>query len=260
MKQPLSAYRGDGPYVFVCYAHADMDAVHREIAWLNEYGINIWYDEGISPGHEWRDELATAIQDCARVLYFVTPNSVRSENCRRELNFAQEENREVVAIHLEPTDVPAGVRLGLNNRQAIRKYDLPVEEYRRRLIRVARETMDVRMSAPDAAAASGSKRGLRIVALPLMLLLVVGAVWKLTPLDDPAVGTGSDPLANLAGVESSDGVLHNSIAVLPFDNLSPNPDDAYFAAGIHEEVLNQLAKVKDLSGDRSDDDVALFRQ
>jgi TolB-like protein/Flp pilus assembly protein TadD len=41
--------------------------------------------------------------------------------------------------------------------------------------------------------------------------------------------------------------LHNSIAVLPFDNLSPDPDNAYFAAGIHEEVLNQLAKINDLS-------------
>jgi len=37
-----------------------------------------------------------------------------------------------------------------------------------------------------------------------------------------------------------------SIAVLPFDNLSPNPDDAYFAAGIHEEILNYLTKIGDL--------------
>lgn len=38
-------------------------------------------------------------------------------------------------------------------------------------------------------------------------------------------------------------VLPNSVAVLPFANLSPNSDDAYFAQGIHEEVLNQLAKL-----------------
>jgi hypothetical protein len=38
-------------------------------------------------------------------------------------------------------------------------------------------------------------------------------------------------------------VLRNSVAVLPFTNLSPNPDDAYFAQGIHEEVLNQLGKL-----------------
>jgi TolB-like protein/Tfp pilus assembly protein PilF len=36
------------------------------------------------------------------------------------------------------------------------------------------------------------------------------------------------------------------VAVLPCDNLSPNPADAYFAAGIHEEILNQLAKLSGL--------------
>jgi TolB-like protein/tetratricopeptide (TPR) repeat protein len=42
-------------------------------------------------------------------------------------------------------------------------------------------------------------------------------------------------------------VLRKSVAVLPFVNYSPNPDDAYFADGVHEEILNQLAKIKDLS-------------
>jgi TolB-like protein/Tfp pilus assembly protein PilF len=41
--------------------------------------------------------------------------------------------------------------------------------------------------------------------------------------------------------------LPNSVAVLPFENLSPDPDDAYFAAGIHEEILNRLAKISDMS-------------
>ena len=41
--------------------------------------------------------------------------------------------------------------------------------------------------------------------------------------------------------------LPNSVAVLPFTNLSPNADDAYFAAGIHEEILNYLAKLRSLN-------------
>ena len=42
-------------------------------------------------------------------------------------------------------------------------------------------------------------------------------------------------------------ILHNSVAILPFENLSPNPDEAYFAVGIHQEILNHLAKLRDLS-------------
>jgi TolB-like protein/Flp pilus assembly protein TadD len=37
-----------------------------------------------------------------------------------------------------------------------------------------------------------------------------------------------------------------SIAVLPFANISPDPDDAYFADGIHDEVLAQISKIRDL--------------
>ncbi|UCC81709.1 MAG: tetratricopeptide repeat protein [Gemmatimonadota bacterium] len=34
-----------------------------------------------------------------------------------------------------------------------------------------------------------------------------------------------------------------AIAVLPFDNFSPNPDDAYFADGMHEEIIRQLSRI-----------------
>jgi len=42
-------------------------------------------------------------------------------------------------------------------------------------------------------------------------------------------------------------VLPNSVAILPLENLSPDPDDAYFAAGLHEEILNQLVKLRNLN-------------
>jgi adenylate cyclase len=56
-----------------------------------------------------------------------------------------------------------------------------------------------------------------------------------SPQKGPAAGT------------MPDGVLANSVAVLPLDNLSPDPDNAYFAAGLHEEILNQLAKLSGLN-------------
>src|SRR5882724_9261055 len=37
-----------------------------------------------------------------------------------------------------------------------------------------------------------------------------------------------------------------SIAVLPFENLSSNPENAYFTDGIQEEILMRLAKIADL--------------
>jgi adenylate cyclase len=37
-----------------------------------------------------------------------------------------------------------------------------------------------------------------------------------------------------------------SIAVLPFDNLSRDPDNAYFAEGVQDEILARLSKIADL--------------
>src|SRR5205823_1886966 len=39
---------------------------------------------------------------------------------------------------------------------------------------------------------------------------------------------------------------NKSIAVLPFANLSGNPDNAYFAAGIQDEIVTRLAKIAEL--------------
>src|SRR5437773_2514634 len=41
-------------------------------------------------------------------------------------------------------------------------------------------------------------------------------------------------------------VSSKSIAVLPFDNLSRDPDNAYFASGIQDEIITRLAKIADL--------------
>jgi len=37
-----------------------------------------------------------------------------------------------------------------------------------------------------------------------------------------------------------------SIAVLPFDDFGPKPEDAYFASGIHEEITSKLSRISAL--------------
>lgn len=60
-RMPYPAYRGKAPYIFVSYCHFDSGQVFREIKEFNEHGFHVWYDEGISPGNEWTDEIAKAL-------------------------------------------------------------------------------------------------------------------------------------------------------------------------------------------------------
>jgi len=46
--------------------------------------------------------------------------------------------------------------------------------------------------------------------------------------------------------DPSSAINAKSIAVLPFDNLSRDPDNAYFCEGVQDEILTRLAKVADL--------------
>jgi adenylate cyclase len=65
------------------------------------------------------------------------------------------------------------------------------------------------------------------------------------PVTGPTESTTTQPQADKPVASSPR--LANSIAVLPLENFSPNPDDSYFAAGIHEEILDQLAKIGQLN-------------
>ena len=122
MTEPKPAYSGDEPFIFVCYAHQDNDLTYPEIRRLQDAGFNLWYDDGITPGSEWSAAIASAIERCSVFLYLITPNSVASEHCRQEVNYALEQRCTMLALHLEATDVPGALKLSLSHRQAILKY------------------------------------------------------------------------------------------------------------------------------------------
>ncbi|PYL37742.1 MAG: hypothetical protein DMF34_09135 [Verrucomicrobia bacterium] len=80
------------------------------------------------------------------------------------------------------------------------------------------------------------RRALIGATVLLILALVIGSLIFLrrTTLR-PGTMTSSAPQPNT-----------KSIAVLPFENLSHDPDNAYFADGIQEEILSRLSKIADL--------------
>ncbi len=144
MERPFRAYKGEDPYIFVSYAHADAALVYPELVRLKAHGFNIWYDEGIEPGQTWRDEVALALTQCRVFLYFVTPRSIASSNCLKELNFSLSRERKVLSVHLEQTQLTAGLELSLSDRQAILRADHSESAYQQKL------TDALRSLLPDA--------------------------------------------------------------------------------------------------------------
>ncbi len=72
------------------------------------------------------------------------------------------------------------------------------------------------------------------------LLILTAALGALIFLRQTASGPGTIRTSSASRPNS------RSIAVLPFENLSHDPDNAYFADGIQEEILSRLSKIADL--------------
>ena len=230
MERPFPAYKGDEPYIFVSYAHADDDIVYREIQWLHDQGFNVWYDEGIAPGEEWTEELAQAIEGASHFLYFVTPDSIESRNCRNEVNYALEHDRHLVSVHLKETQLSGGLRLSIGLTQAILKHELGERNYQEKLLTALKpEARDAAFesSLPADDRAIGVRVGRRRwrrrtgvgAATAVVLLLAAGGWW----------------LASM-------GAAIERLAVLPVTNLTNDPDQEYLVQGVHTGLIDELSQ------------------
>jgi len=99
--------------------------------------------------------------------------------------------------------------------------------------------------------ATGQRLNYAVIGLLLIAVIFLGfRNYLLESADERPVGesaTAAMPESTTTQASTEQSVLPNSVAVLPLENLSPDPDQAYIAAGLHEEILNQLAKLRNLN-------------
>ena len=95
---------------------------------------------------------------------------------------------------------------------------------------------------------AGSRWPAGLAAVVGTALLVSGAWWVLGRGDDSELPV-SNEAANPITAVSSDAAVNpdeNSIAVLPFVNMSGDPENEYFSDGLSEELINALVMVDGL--------------
>jgi TolB-like protein/Tfp pilus assembly protein PilF len=92
---------------------------------------------------------------------------------------------------------------------------------------------------------TGRKLDFTIIAV-LVLALGYFAWDKFAHQREDAAAGEVSVAAGASGTTEQKPVTQQSIAVLPFVNMSPDADQEYFSDGISEEILNALAKIPDL--------------
>lgn len=94
-------YEGSRPFVFISYAHRQSDTVLDTIRILHEKGWRLWYDEGIPAGSDWPTNIARHMQDCERVIFFLSARALASHNCYSEMKAAARQGKSILLVRLE---------------------------------------------------------------------------------------------------------------------------------------------------------------
>ena len=119
---------------FISYSHADAEQVRELVAVIDkQVQFPVWYDTNLHGGDHYFSVIAERILNYEYFIFVVSPNSVSSEFCTMELEFAKSEKRKILAVWLEDFMPPPRVRMVISHTHYIRVFALTEEGLRQEL-------------------------------------------------------------------------------------------------------------------------------
>ena len=213
--------------IFVSYKAEDRSRVAPLVGALEADGLSVWWDAHIGGGDEWRDSIAEHLDSAACVIVVWSKRSTGPEG-----HFVRDEATRALRRHIylpvriDKVEPP----LGFGETQAI-----PLSSWKG-------DRSDPRYQSVLAAAraiVSGVPR-------PQHAHIEIPGVSRRTVVAGGAVAAVAAAAGGWFLLKPSE-TRANSIAVLPFANLSGDPAQAYFSDGMAEELRSALSRIAGLT-------------
>ena len=267
--------------VFLSYAREDTDAARRIAEALRGFGVEVWFDQAeLRGGEAWDAKIKKQIRECALFMAVVSAHTQdRPEGYfRREWKLAVERTHDmadgvpfIVPVVIDATAESAA----LVPEQFMRVQwtrlagGMPTPEFvtqTKRLLEPRRADGAGAAPATPAAAAAARPGKSPLLAVAVIAVVAIGAAVffalrpglkenspaaaPVRPVTEPKPAAAPLPAAPIASLPSPSTrpptADAKSIAVLPFTNMSEDKDTGFFADGVHEDLLTNLAVVPEL--------------
>jgi TolB-like protein/Flp pilus assembly protein TadD len=194
--------------VFVSYSRDDEARVLDVAAKLRAAGVSVWIDQaGLDGASQWSEQIVNALESAKVLLLMVTESAVHSDNVAKEVVLVSERKGHILPVYLEPTVIPPTLKYQLAGIQHISYF-------------------------------KGEDPGASLNAI-LRSLERIGVT--LAPPQDVKVPTPTRETAPAAGANE-----RGALAVMPFDNISPDQETDYFSDGLTEELIARLSLVSEI--------------
>jgi len=241
---PQSAKAPEEPRrVFISYASQDAAVAQKVCSALEASGFLCWIaPRNVVPGTMYADGIVHAIDESSILVLILSEHAIASAHVGREIERAVSKRHPVVALRIDAAPLTAAFEYFLNQSQWIEGggSDAAVTQ----LVGAVGQHLAPGNATSPTNANHGSadhpevatrRRAWIIAAVVVTILLAGGYFWV-----DKAWHPKHDTTASTAAISDK------SIAVLPFTDMSEKKDQEYFADGMAEETLSQLAKIPGL--------------
>lgn len=256
--------------VFLSYASQDAAVALQLCNALRQAGIEVWFDQSeLRGGDSWDTKIRRQIKTCALFIPIIS----RHTHTRDEGYFRLEWKLAVDRSHLMVADRPFLLPVVIDDTsdqddkvpdrfRDVQWTRLPggqsagsfVEQVRRLVSpdQTTPNAASVLSSAPPMASTGAASTRSSTPAPRLFVPWIVGGLLILVSgylvvdkfvLPKHSVPAADTPAGASAHVET---ISDKSIAVLPFTDMSENKDAGFFADGVHEDLLTDLALVPEL--------------
>ena len=241
--------------VFISYSSIDKSVTDTICSTLEQNGINWWIaPRDISPGVPFAEAIIDAIKESKVFILVYSTNSNQSSQVIKEVDRAVHHGLAILTLRLEDVPMSKQLEYYISDVHWLDALTPPVERHINQLSGVVKMLMSkdkVKNDDIEKAIRKGTLRlgktgksltgtgrhkypwGKTGITVAVIITVLVVALLLISPLLKQKISL-------------SESAMDKSIAVLPFHNLSGDPEQDYFSEGMMDEILDRLFKVGDI--------------